>query len=262
MIQKFQQTEILGIRVDVVTLNDIINFSQATIRNNEKSIISYVNVHAVNLAYTNINFRQFLKDSSIVFCDGFGIKWALKLVKNVTLNRYTPPDWFDKLALASLIDGLSFYFIGSNQDVIFKAANILQKRVPGLNICGFHNGYFDKTQNGEENQRIIQEINTLKPDFLIVGFGMPMQENWICENFAALQTHVIIPVGAFFDYISGETKRAPRWMTDHGLEWLGRLIIEPGRLWKRYLIGNPLFLWRIFKHHVLKIPLPFKNCVE
>jgi N-acetylglucosaminyldiphosphoundecaprenol N-acetyl-beta-D-mannosaminyltransferase len=88
---------------------------------------------------------------------------------------------------------------------------------------------------------------------------MPMQERWIMENWNDLQVNIVMPVGALFDYLAGELPRAPRWMTEHGLEWLGRLIIEPGRLWKRYLVGNPLFLWRVFIHELLGIPIQHKS---
>ena len=179
------------------------------------------------------------------------------MTKKVTVNRYTPPDWFEQFAIACSDEGYSIYFLGSNQKAVNEAAINLKKKIPNLIICGTHHGFFDKTRNGRENQLIVKEINTLSPDVLVVGFGMPMQEIWISENINDLQTHVVIPVGAFFDYVSGETKRAPRWMTDHGLEWLGRLLIEPNRLWKRYLVGNPLFLWRIINHHIFRIPLPF-----
>ncbi len=84
---------------------------------------------------------------------------------------------------------------------------------------------------------------------------MPLQEQWILENFNDLQVNIIMPVGAMFDYVAGDVVRAPQWMTDHGFEWLGRLIIEPRRLWKRYIVGNPLFLWRIFIHEILGKPL-------
>jgi N-acetylglucosaminyldiphosphoundecaprenol N-acetyl-beta-D-mannosaminyltransferase len=86
--------------------------------------------------------------------------------------------------------------------------------------------------------------------------GMPIQELWLEENWDRVNANIALTGGAVFDYISGDLKRAPHWMTDHGLEWLGRLIIEPRRLWKRYMIGNPLFLWRVFRHHILRLPLP------
>ncbi len=135
------------------------------------------------------------------------------------------------------------YFIGGKLGIAEKSAIILQRHFPDLKICGTHDGYFNKEMQSNENLKVITEISKNAPDILIVGFGMPIQEFWIEENWDKLNFNVAILVGAMFDYISGETKRAPKWMTDHGLEWLGRLIIEPKRLWHRYLIELPYFFF-------------------
>jgi N-acetylglucosaminyldiphosphoundecaprenol N-acetyl-beta-D-mannosaminyltransferase len=110
--------------------------------------------------------------------------------------------------------------------------------------------------NRPENNLVIERINQFDTQILVLGFGMPMQERWILENLAVLQVKIAFPAGALFDYVSGELPRAPRWMTDNGFEWLGRLLIEPRRLWKRYILGNPLFFYRLFLHHVVGIALP------
>jgi N-acetylglucosaminyldiphosphoundecaprenol N-acetyl-beta-D-mannosaminyltransferase len=147
------------------------------------------------------------------------------------------------------------FFLGTQQPIVEKAARVLKESYPDLKILGVHNGFFDKEPKSLENEEVLSRINSVNPDILVVGFGMPLQEKWIMENLDRLQIKVVIPVGAFFDYLAGETPRAPRWMTDNGLEWLGRLIIEPRRLWKRYVIGNPLFIWRVFIHHILCFPI-------
>ncbi len=262
MMWKKKTVEILGVNISIISLQDLLQFVFYSIQLNSKIIITYVNIHGMNLACNNTVFRNCINKSAVTFCDGFGVKIAVKLIKGITLYRFTPPDWFDLLAERCAKEKNSIYFLGTRQEIVERAARVLVERFPELKIVGIHHGFFDKTLDSEENQKVIQMINSLHPDILVVGFGMPAQEKWISENFNDIQTKVIIPVGAYFDYLAGETKRAPRWMTDHGLEWLGRLIIEPSRLWKRYIIGNPLFFWRIFKHHILKIPLPYKNCVE
>ena len=131
-----------------------------------------------------------------------------------------------------------------------KAAVRLTERFPNLRILGTHHGFFDKTPGSLENEDVIQRINAVKPDILVTGFGMPLQERWLMDNWDRIEANVALTGGAVFDYISEELRRAPRWMTDHSLEWLGRLIIEPRRLWRRYLIGNPLFLWRVLKQRL------------
>jgi N-acetylglucosaminyldiphosphoundecaprenol N-acetyl-beta-D-mannosaminyltransferase len=144
------------------------------------------------------------------------------------------------------------FFLGTRQEVVKKAATVLKEKFPQLRILGVHHGYFNKTVTSSENQEVVASINALQPDILVVGFGMPAQEKWILENRDGLNVHIIFPVGAFFDYLSREVVRAPRWMTDHGFEWLGRLWIEPRRLWRRYLMGNSLFAWRVLLQKLQK----------
>ncbi len=247
---------IFGVRIDSISLDYLLSEIQSKIKTKQQHVFSYVNIHALNLSYQFPWFREFLNQSEIVFCDGVGVILGARLTGQRLEHRYTPPDWIGKLCELSREEGFSIYLIGSRPDVAEKAAEIMQKQHPGCNIVGTHHGYFDKTPGSEENDAVIAEINCLNPDLLLVGFGMPMQERWLAENLQHLNVHVALPVGAAFDYVSGEVRRAPRWMTDNGLEWLGRLIIEPRRLWKRYLIGNPLFFWRIFLQRLGLLHLP------
>jgi N-acetylglucosaminyldiphosphoundecaprenol N-acetyl-beta-D-mannosaminyltransferase len=116
-------------------------------------------------------------------------------------------------------------------------------RFPRLRIGGHHHGYF-KQENGVD---VITQINKANPQILFVGMGMPLQEKWIMDNAEFLPACVMFDVGACFDFVAGEKPRCPNWMADHGLEWLFRFLMEPRRLWKRYLIGNPLFLLRVMR---------------
>jgi N-acetylglucosaminyldiphosphoundecaprenol N-acetyl-beta-D-mannosaminyltransferase len=149
----------------------------------------------------------------------------------------------------------SLFLLGARPGVADKAAANLRERFPGLRIVGTHHGYFDKAPGSPENEAVIREINAASPNILIVGFGMPLQERWLMDNWDRIEVNVALTGGAVFDYVSGELPRAPRWMTDHGFEWLGRLIIEPGRLWKRYLVGNPIFILRVLGQRIAQSPL-------
>ena len=242
----FDKTSVVGVRVDLISLDELAEYIMFIVQSQTKAIISNVNVHAINIAYRHPWFKDFINQSDVVFCDGFGVKWAARFLNGVVLHRLSPPDWFDRLARKCADQGISMFFLGTKQNVIEKAAIVVNEKFPKLKIVGIHHGFFDKDPLSADNREVISMINSAQPDILLVGFGMPTQEKWILENFADISTKVILPVGAFFDYITGEVVRAPKWMTDHGLEWLGRLIIEPGRLWKRYIIGNPIFIWRVF----------------
>jgi N-acetylglucosaminyldiphosphoundecaprenol N-acetyl-beta-D-mannosaminyltransferase len=179
-----------------------------------------------------------------VFCDGFGVKWGARLAGQPPPQRYTPPDWIDPLCGACAQRGLSLFLLGDKAGTVEKAAHTLQARHAGLRIAGWQHGFFDK-RAGAENDAVIRAINAAQPDVLLVGFGQPAQELWLDANWAALEAPVAMTVGALFSYVAGDVRRAPRWMTEHGLEWLGRLLIEPRRLWQRYLIGLPVFFARV-----------------
>ena len=149
------------------------------------------------------------------------------------------------LAAFAAKQSFRLFFCRAKPAVAELAAEKLKERHPQLNIVGIQHGYFDKTPGSLENQAVIQKINASQPDILIVGFGMPAQERWLKENIDQIEATVIMTGGAVFDYISGTLDRGPRLLTENGFEWLARLLIEPRRLWKRYLLGNPLFLWRV-----------------
>lgn len=219
-----------------------------------KILVASGNVFSFNLAYEKAWFRDFLNRADIVRLEGEGLRWGARILGYATPRRIVFADWVWDLAGMAAANGLSLFLLGSRPGVAEKAAARLRERYPSLRIVGIHHGYFDKTPGSAENEAVIAQINAARPNILFVGFGMPLQERWLMENWARLQVNVAFTCGALFDYVSGELRRAPRWMNDHGLEWLGRLIIEPRRLWRRYLIGNPLFLWRVLKRLRQQMP--------
>lgn len=249
----FPSVEVLGLRVDALTVPQLHASIQHLIETDTKSLILHVNVHAANLAYTRPWLRQLFNSAAIVFCDGQGIVIGAKLMGQHIPERITYADWTWQLAAfaeeqSHQEQGYTFYFLGARPGVAEQAAAKLQELYPRTQIVGFQHGYFDKTPHSPENQAVITEINRLKPDILVVGFGMPLQEQWLLENWNKLDATITLTAGAMFDYISGNLRRPPRWLTTNGFEWLGRLAIEPQRLWQRYVVGNPLFFWRLFKH--------------
>ena len=118
-------------------------------------------------------------------------------------------------------EGFSFYFLGGREGIAQLAADRLRERYPSLKVVGIQNGYFAKT--GPENDAVIEQINRSRPDILVLGLGMPLQERWLSENWERVDARIALSGGACFDFISGTVRRAPRWMTDNGLEWLYRL---------------------------------------
>jgi N-acetylglucosaminyldiphosphoundecaprenol N-acetyl-beta-D-mannosaminyltransferase len=243
---KNHNLNILGVRVDDLSKNALIDNILTAAAQKRKVLITYVNVHAVNLTFDDDWFRNFLNSSDVVFCDGFGVKLAASILSGKRIERFTPPDWLPELAGRASEQGFSFFLLGSRPGIAGKAAEKLAESAHDFRLAGVNHGYFGKDRENRENQELISRINQAKPDILLVGFGMPIQEKWIEENRQDLNVSVVMTVGAAFDYLAGEVRRVPQWATGNGLEWLGRLLVEPRRLWRRYIIGNPVFFWRIY----------------
>ncbi|MFC2171024.1 WecB/TagA/CpsF family glycosyltransferase [Acidobacteriota bacterium] len=220
------------------------------IKETRHALVLNVNVNALNLSCENPWMRHFLNQGDIVFCDGFGVILGSRILGRSIPQRITYADWLWEFSEFAQAKEMTFFFLGGRPGVAEKAADKLKERFPRLQIDGIHHGYFDKAPGCQENEAVIRRINKISPNVLLVAFGMPLQERWLMENWPNLDAGIALTGGAVFDYISGDLRRAPRWMTEYGLEWLGRLMIEPSRLWRRYLLGNPLFLWRIFKQRL------------
>lgn len=242
-----ESIEFLGLHLTNLHLEELLHSISQALLDKKKLLIGYVNIYAVNLAEESMAFRDAMNKMDIVFCDGFGVKVGASLLGLHIKERFTPPDFIDDVMKCVIETQGSVFLLGANPGVAEKAANTLQQRNPSLVIAGNHHGYFNKQQNHPESKAVVEMINRSKTAVLLIGFGMPAQEQWLMENQAELNVPVVMTVGALFDTLSGELHRAPRFLTDHGLEWLSRLVTEPRRLWRRYLIGIPQFFWKILK---------------
>jgi len=233
--------------VDVWTLHQYI---ERVISRGEKALVLNLNVHCVNLALRHAWLADFLNQAQLVFCDGDGVRLGLRILGVEPPPKITYNEWMWELAGFCAEKGFSLYFLGAKPGVADEAAQKLKARYPGLSILGASHGYFQK--EGEENAGVVDTINRLKPDILVLGFGMPAQEKWLETHFRDLQVHIFLSGGAVFDYVAGRLKKAPAWMVRAHMEWLYRLGQEPRRLFKRYVIGNPLFLYRILRERIIR----------
>lgn len=238
---------IFGVRIDAVRTHAIHKLMLETVRGRDRALILNVNAHGLNLAYEQPWLKAFFNSANTVFADGSGVLLAGRLLGFKLPERITYAEWIWDLSRFGARSGLSFFFLGSRPGIAEEAAAQLGERYPKLQIRGTHHGYFGKRRGGRENREVIQKINALKPNIVVVGMGMPLQERWLQENWEYLNANIALTGGAVFDYISGRLRRSPRMLRAHGFEWLGRFLIEPKRLWRRYLLGNPLFLFRVLK---------------
>ena len=206
--------------------------------------VMYVNAHVLNQSQENPGLRQALERCDLVYCDGYGVRLAAKALEAQIPHRMTGGDWIWGLAWLCQNMGHSIYLLGSEPGVAARAVRRLRRWYPALHLAGSHHGYFQT--DSPQAERVVEDINARRPNILLVGMGTPKQELWVEENAARLDVDVLWTVGALFDLVSGRVPRAPSWLSDNGLEWIFRLALEPRRMWRRYLLGNPVFLGRVF----------------
>jgi N-acetylglucosaminyldiphosphoundecaprenol N-acetyl-beta-D-mannosaminyltransferase len=237
--------DVLGVGVDPITVDELHAEIARLVRDGRPSLILNVNVYCLNLSYEDAALRNSLNSADVLFCDGAGVMLAARMLGGRIPARITYAAWIWRLADFAAAEGFSLYFLGARPGVAQEAARRLRERHPGLRIVGVRHGYFDHSAGSAENEAVLEEINVAAPDILLVGLGMPLQERWLTQNRQGLNAGVVLSGGAVFDYVSGRVRRGPPILTESGFEWLARLLNEPRRLWRRYLLGNPLFLSRV-----------------
>jgi len=243
--------EILGLHVQSHTWDGLNGAISQIIRSGGHAVIPNVNVHFANLSWRLPWLREFFNSAPVNFCDGAGILLAARLLGGRIEERITYGDWFASLAAFCQREHFCFYFLGGGPEIAAEASQRVTSLYPGLVVAGTHHGYFAKGRLDAENTEVIAAINRCRPDILLVALGMPLQEEWLAQNWERIDAGVALTGGAILDYLSGRMRRPPAWMCRNGWEWLGRLLIEPRRLWKRYLIGNPLFLMRLLRQRLM-----------
>jgi len=205
--------------------------------------VTYVNAHVLNQSREDAELRATFDEADLIYCDGYGVRLAAKAIRTEIPHRMTGADWVWDLAAMCEQRNISLYLLGCEPAVAAQAGQRLLRAHPGLRIVGTHHGYFEV--GSAHDERVIEDINACQPDILLVGMGTPKQELWAQRTVGRLECSVLWNVGALFDYVSGHVPRAPASLADNGLEWMFRLAIEPKRMWRRYLVGNPVFLSRV-----------------
>ncbi|MGV2114543.1 WecB/TagA/CpsF family glycosyltransferase [Agrobacterium salinitolerans] len=204
---------------------------------------AFVNAHCVNTAYENSSYRWALDRTDIILPDGSGLQMAARMQGKSFMANLNGTDLFLPLCRGAAERGQSIYFFGSSDGVAAAAAARATELVPELEVAGTRHGYF----SASEEAGIIDEINRSGASIVLVALGVPMQEIWISRNRHRLSARIIMGVGAQFDFWSGRVRRAPLLLRKGGLEWCWRLMLEPRRLARRYVIGNPLFIARALR---------------
>lgn len=235
---------VLGIGINAVDYKAAVGRIVEAAKSRRPLAVSALAVHGVMTGHLDPEHARRLNGLDLVVPDGQPVRWALKLLYGLTLpDRVYGPNLTLFTAQALAEEGLRVYMYGSKQDVLERFAANLKAKFPGLEIAGMEASKFRRT-SAEEQQEIAGRIRASGASAVFVGLGCPRQEVWAYE-YRGLLSMPILAVGAAFDFHAGTLSQAPKAMQDAGLEWFYRLTREPGRLWKRYALLNPLFLWRL-----------------
>lgn len=240
---KLNSVNLLGINIHCISQEGILESILTWNSNAEIRKIVYANAHCLNIASVNKEYSDVLNQADLVLPDGLSVVWGSKLLGGCKLQKISSIHWVDRIFDFIVRNKLRIYIIASKPEIITRAVNTILKFHPEMEITGYSSGYLTE----ESQQQVLDEIKDISPDILFVGMGSPHQELWIHKNQEQISAKICWAVGALFDYLAGVERIAPGWVSGIGLEWLWRLCLDPKGKWKRYLIGNPLFIYRILK---------------
>lgn len=237
-----------GVPVNAFTVDSLHAYIDGHITSGSRAKIYHANVHGINLARQDPSFRREMTTADAIFCDGEGVRLASRILGHGLPERITYADWLWQLSALAARRGWSLFFLGGRPGIAERAAKRLGAGVPGLRVAGTAHGYWRADDRTDED--VVAEINASGAQILVVGMGMPLQEFWLGRWWPALQASIGLTGGACFDFVSGEVSRSPSWMRRSGLEWSYRLMLEPRRMFRRYVVGIPQFLGRILEQRL------------
>jgi len=243
------RVDVLGVGVSAIAMADAIQTIAGWIASGEQQYVCITGVHGVMESCRDPALRAVHNAAGLVTPDGMPLVWLGRARGYSQMRRVYGPDLMLALAGWSVARGVRHYFYGGAEGVADTLAVRLQHRYPGLVIAGTFSPPF-RSLVPDEDEAIVQRINAAEPDIVWVGMSTPKQERWMHAHRDRVKAPVMIGVGAAFDFLAGLKRQAPRWMQRSGLEWSFRLATEPRRLWKRYLVNNPWFVWEIFRQSI------------
>jgi N-acetylglucosaminyldiphosphoundecaprenol N-acetyl-beta-D-mannosaminyltransferase len=217
----------------------------------EKTLINTINAHSLNVSQKDELFKKALQNSDVLIPDGISIVWAIRFLTGEKIKKIAGADLFFFEMQRLEKKGGTCFFLGSTDETLSKIIMRSKREYPNVQIQTYSPPYKSEFSS-EDNIRMIKEINAFKPDVLFVGMTAPKQEKWAYTHFEKLKTKHVCSIGAVFDFYAGTVTRAPNWMIRIGLEWFYRLVKEPKRMWRRYLIGNTIFVLQILREKYLQ----------
>lgn len=239
------KVRILGVRVDPTSYESATAQVEAWAQKNETHYICVANVHMIMEAYDSREFREIVNAADLVTPDGMPLVWTLRKLGHPEQERVYGPELTLHLLDMAAVKKIPVGFYGTSERTLLHLVDVVKEKYPTLDVRFFYSPPFrELTPN--EDQDIVDKINTSRCSILFVGLGCPKQERWMAARQGKIHC-VMIGVGVAFDFFAGTKRQAPAWIQGYGLEWLFRFIQEPGRLWRRYLYHNPRFVVLILR---------------
>lgn len=236
------RVNIIGSNISITNMECLIKDIQKKIESKETDYICVSNVHTTVTARNDEYYRNIINSSFMSVPDGMPLVWVGRKRGYKDMGRTAGPEIMERIFEISNMKNYKHYFYGSTKETLEKMKENLLNRYPYLKIVGMKESYFRPLTDGED-KILMNEIKKLQPDIIWVGLGAPRQEEWMFDHKTLINSSLMIGVGGAFAIYAGFINRAPRWMQECGLEWLYRLLKEPKRLWKRYLIVNTKFIY-------------------
>lgn len=244
------KVNILGIPIDNLSLSATMDRFVELVSQRRPCLVVTPNVdHLVNLQ-SDHEFREVYRQAALVLPDGMPLLWAARFLGTPIREKLSGSDVFHELCRLSAERGFRVFFMGGREGAAAAAAERMKQEHPKLQIVGLYSPPFGFERDPAETKRIDAMLTEARPDVLLVGLGSPKQEKWAARNSTRLGIPLTMGIGISFEYTAGMVRRAPVWMQRAGLEWLFRLVMEPGRLWRRYLVNDPKFFWLILKQRL------------
>ncbi|HEX7636263.1 MAG TPA: WecB/TagA/CpsF family glycosyltransferase [Noviherbaspirillum sp.] len=237
--------ELFGCPMDVATMTETVDLIRDRILRQQFTQHVVVNVAKLVHMQSDAELAASVRDCDIINIDGMGVVWGARILGLPVVERVAGVDLFDCLLEMAQAEGLSIFMLGGTDDVVKKAAGVIEAKYPRLRIAGVHHGYF-----WDNEQAVVDRIRTSGARLLFVAITSPKKENFINRYRADLGVDFVMGVGGTFDVVAGKVRRAPRWMQRAGLEWLFRVLQEPKRMWRRYWTTNRQFAWMLLRERL------------
>ncbi|MBP8793109.1 MAG: WecB/TagA/CpsF family glycosyltransferase [Lutibacter sp.] len=226
--------------------NNVFSQPLSTIKTDKKCVINTINAYSYCVTKKDAHFAEVLTTSDVLLPDGTSIVLAAKLLAHKNIQKIAGWDIHQHLLEQANAKAQKVFYLGASENTLQLIKRRISQEFPAIKVASY-SPPFKTTFTQQENEAMIAQVNAFAPAILFVGMTAPKQEKWVHAHKNELNATVICSIGAVFDFYAGTIQRAPHWMIRIGLEWLYRLVKEPKRMWKRYLIGNTQFIYYVFK---------------